>query len=97
MINMHCAYGICKSYSCYIHREHMIGVTFIKFSNQALEREKLKRWIWECGKIESQLNIENIARYHFICNKDFVGEAGPTDENQDPIPVRFEDKVNWYK
>jgi len=64
----------------------MIGVHFILFPKPKTQIEKCLRWIKLCGNAKIT-NPSDVTRNLYVCSKHFVGAAGPTAENPDPLPA----------
>ena len=65
-----CSWGECNSDSRYYYkRKDMETVFFLKFPKKNKDREKCLQWIKSCNRIYSQLNIEKLQSFHYVCSK----------------------------
>ena len=85
-----CSWGLCNSDArYYTKREDMKDVFFLAFPAKVRHKEKCLQWIKACNRPNSQLNIETLRDYDYICSKHFVGGNGPTEEKK-PDPLTAE-------
>ena len=81
-----CSWGQCNSDSRYYHkREDLKNVFFLKFPKKNKEREKCLIWIKACNRPHTQLNIDKLQSFHYVCSKHFVGGCGPSDNHPNPL------------
>ena len=81
-----CSWGLCNSDARYYSkREDMKDIFFLAFPAKVRHKERCLEWIKACNRPDSQLNIETLRDYDYICSKHFVGGNGPTEENPDPL------------
>ena len=83
----HCCYGLCNSDSRYAHLDHMKNVYFIPFPKPKSHLTKCNIWIQACHR--EGFTVESVSKdtYTCMCSKHFIGGAGPTDINPEPIPA----------
>lgn len=67
MVAKHCVWGMCNADSRY--PERYPGVQFIPFVKPKREREKCIRWIKACGRPHSQLSVQKINKWMYICSR----------------------------
>lgn len=79
MPTKHCAFANCTSDT----RRPQIGVTFIPFVKPGVNKERCLRWIHATRRTD--LTLEQINIYRYVCSKHFIGGQGPTPENPDPV------------
>ena len=64
-----CSWGTCNADSRYPDRYP--GVNFFPFAKptRTHNRDKCLRWIKACGRPHSQLNVDNIRRWMYVCSQ----------------------------
>ncbi|CAL8293123.1 unnamed protein product [Arctogadus glacialis] len=67
-----CAYGVCKSDSRY-PKSLAGGVVFFPFPKPKTQQERCLRWIKQCGRPHSQLNVTKINKHAYVCSKVRLG------------------------
>ena len=67
MVVKRCSWGKCNADSRYPDRYP--GVKFIPFAKPKRQLEKCLRWIKACGRPYSQLNVEKIHDWTYICSR----------------------------
>ncbi|XP_047460923.1 uncharacterized protein LOC125019909 [Mugil cephalus] len=77
-----CAHGLCKSDTRYPNS--LAGeVVFFPFPKPKTQYERCLKWIEQCGRPHSQLNVQKINKHTYICSKHFVN-GKPTPEHPNP-------------
>ena len=67
-------------------------VSFIHFPGKKRQAAAANRWINACRRPAHQLSLKNLTYHHYICSLHWVGEDGPTNNNQFPLPADMSEK-----
>lgn len=82
MVVKRCAWGQCDADSRYPDRYP--GISFIPFPKPLRQLAKCLRWIRACSRPHTQLSVDTIRHWTYICSRHFV-DGMPTEENPDPV------------
>lgn len=78
-----CSWGTCNSDSRYSHKDWMKDVSFLPFPKPAIDLERCRLWIKQCGRPHSDLSVDKIRPHHFVCSKHFI------DGSKDPVAAKY--------
>ncbi|KAK7090809.1 uncharacterized protein [Littorina saxatilis] len=82
-----CSWGKCNSDARYPEKLHgVVFIPFVKPGKHNYHLDRCLRWIKACGRPHTQLSVDKLKPWTYVCSKHFV-DGKPTEENPDPLPA----------